>query len=71
MNKLIVRDCLKVFAVIILGGIVIGNIARYYRNAVPNYATNITQPCTIQTVILPYNTPIHTKPHTNVEPINK
>lgn len=53
MDRKFVQDCIKVIAMVIIGGFLIGTLANVFKVDPPTYVTNVTQPCVIAPVILP------------------
>jgi hypothetical protein len=53
MDKSFTRDWIIVILIILIGGILIGSIAKYFRTNGPSYAVNAANPCSVQQVFLP------------------
>ena len=53
MDKKFTRAWLLVILLIIIGGIILGGIARYFQPTSPAYSTNASQQCGVITVVLP------------------
>jgi hypothetical protein len=58
MDRSFTRDWIIVILIILVGGILIGSIAKYFRTVGPAYATNAANPCSVQQVFLPTASPV-------------
>jgi hypothetical protein len=62
MDKLFLRDWMRVILIIVIGGIIIGSIAKFFRPESPSYVMNAQSPCIVQQVMLPVKSPISELP---------